>query len=246
MNILPYIIINDMSFYKVIRKVRLLPYVYGVEHVDVLKNHCIIDIETTGLCGNRDIIICYGLLDIEKERVVIYFLEEPRKHNEFRKFLRTLTLSLIRRKKVWAYNKVFEEIFLNVDGLMELLCYRDLYWIKGRAKMDYVYTHVMFELAKMFKDNKEFMDILKWIFEECKKDITPNCGIPDVYIYEWVFNNNVAGKMKIIEHNYADLLKEYIILYYMAYKTFNILEEIFKEEHYILGEFVKRVEKIFM
>ena len=206
------------EFYKVVRKVPKLPYFYNtLEHFPnaiFFEDHYILDIETTGLNNCRDIIICLGLLDLKKSIATIWFLENPRKHEKFYKFCRSVVISLMQQgKKIWAYNSLFEETFLRIKGINDLM----LYWHGGRAKMDYCYQDIVIHLknSKILPENikKQLEEFLKGFNDN---DVISGNDVPKLYFYDWLIYGNNEAKMKIINHNYCDLVKEALILYFIA------------------------------
>jgi len=207
------------EFYKVVRKAPKLPYFFHALKRYKLslffKDHYIIDIETTGLSEHRDIIICFGLLDLDKSIATIYFLENPRKHEKFRKYCRSLVISLMQQgKKIWAYNSEFEESFLNVKGINDLM----LYWYGGRGKMNHCY----YDIVTCFKNSDILPVQQKQQLEQFLKEFNDNdeitgSDVPELYFYGWVIYGNNEAKMKIINHNYCDLVKEALILYFIAF-----------------------------
>ena len=211
------------EFYKVIRKVPKLPRFYYTHYqrkaLQFFENHCIIDIETTGLNEYRDIIICFGLLDLAKSIATIWFLENPRKHEKFRKYCRSLVISLMQQgKKVWAYNSEFEEDFLNVKGINDLLCYYNNGMFAKMGKMSICYEHIVYILKKSEILPQEIKEQLEQFLKEFNdNDIISGSDVPELYFYDWLIYGNNEAKTKIINHNYCDLVKEALILYFVAF-----------------------------
>jgi len=209
-----------MKFYKVVRKAPKLPYgkhlLYSYTDSKLLENHYVFDIETTGLDENRDIMICFGILDIQKAIATIYFLDNPRDYEAFKRYCRTILLSLINNgAKIWSYNAEFEEKFVDIHSLRDLLCYQNsgyrLRMVDAfRLALDNLLNS---ELSKYFSDDEK--ELLKQ-FESINDPITGK-EVPHLYFYDWVIYGSEDARMKIINHNYCDLVREALILFYTAH-----------------------------
>jgi len=174
----------------------------------------IIDIETTGLNKEKDLIICLGIADLDKLVTTIYFLDEPTKWRDFQAFCRKKVIELLKRGKVWAYNCNFEMKFLQVKGIQELLCYT-----KG----------IGFRMTLACAS-----DDIAWEHKLDIKDEDPISGsdVPQLYMREWAIKRDENAKRLIINHNYYDLVKEYIVRYHIA-QIAKRLQNVLLEMHVI-------------
>lgn len=208
-----------MKFHKVVRKAPRLPCGKHLLHShtdpDLLKDHYIFDIETTGLDENKDIMICFGILDIQKAIATIYFLDNPRDHEAFKRYCRSIVLSLINNgAKVWSYNAKFEEKFVEIHSLRDLLCYDDEYRLRMVDAFRLALRNLLdSELSKYFSNDEK--ELLKQ-FESIDDPVTGR-DIPNLYFYDWLIYGSEDARMKIINHNYCDLVREALILFYTAH-----------------------------
>jgi len=228
------------EFYKVVRRIPKLPVlgsaIYHKYYYGLLKDHYIIDIETTGLDERRDVIICFGIADLSKQLATIYFLEEPHKHAKFRKFCKSLVLSIMNSGgKVWSYNTDFEGAFLGIKGLRELSCkYLGCGYLRYGRK-DWTYEEFIRYLFKSELIKDEEKELLK---KFVVSDEIDGSQVPELYFYDWVIYRKEEAKMKIINHNYYDLVKEAIILF----TIFHMIETI---KLHLLNEY-GRIPEIFL
>jgi len=172
--------------------VRALPYLSTRFHKEY-----IIDIETTGLSEKEDIIICIGIADLNKLKTTIYFLDDHTKWKQFQEFCRKRAKELLKKGKVWAYNKSFEERFLGVKGIHELLCMYKEYRFRhtlANASDEIIYNYKL-------KINEEIIN----------NDTISGKDVPLLYLKNWILFRDEKAKQLIINHNYNDLVRSCIV-----------------------------------
>ena len=218
-------------FYKVVG--RLIPYdYYRDDFPEVFPNDFIIDIETTGLDPNEDIIVCLGIADLWHLSITIYFLEDPSKWQEFHKFCRKKVFELLNSGDVWAYNSLFESKFLKIPrfsttfsstrgiqyGIFDLMCGTGFYRLKQAAMLiNYKYKLNVDELIKDVDiDGKD---------------------VPKVYLKDWCVKRDEKAKWRIIDHNHRDLIRGYLVRYHVKKVALKIRDQLpkFAPEPHILS-----------
>jgi len=169
----------------------------------------IIDLETTGL-EKEDIIICMGIADLHKLKSTIYFLNDHTKWKQFQQFCKRKAKELLKQGKVWAYNKEFEEKFLEIKGLHELLC---MYGRHYRYKL----IDACLEIIDRYK-----LNINKELYNE------PISGkdIPLLYLRNFIIFKDEKTKWLIIDHNYNDLVRSYIVRIHIGKIAEEIIEKV--------------------
>jgi len=190
-------------FEKVVRSL----YVLGVRFY----KEFIVDIETTGLSEKEDIIVCMGIADLDKLKTTIYFLDDHTKWRQFQEFCRKRARELLKTGKLWAYNKDFEERFLRVKGIHELLC----------MYKEYRFRHTLASAS----DEVIYNYRLKVDEEALDEDPISGKDVPLLYMKKWVIFRDEKAKWLIINHNYNDLVKSYIVRYHLR----KVVEEISKQ-----------------
>ena len=203
-------------FYKVVG--RLIPYdKYTEDFPEIFTNDFIIDIETTGLDPQEDIIVCLGIADLHHLSTTIYFLEDPTKWKDFYKFCRKTVLNLLNEGKVWAYYSRFESEFLNIPrfttlynfqyGILDLLSGENPYKLKQAAIL----------IDSLYKLN---------LYDLIKDDDIDGSDVPRVYLKEWCVKRNEKAKWKIINHNHKDLIRSYLVRYHIRKIAYKIRDEL--------------------
>lgn len=197
-------------FGKIIRPMR--PMERGVVR---FANEYIIDIETTGLDPENDLIICLGVADLWALKATIYFLDDPSKWREFQGFCRKRVRELLSRGKVWAYNCKFEAKFLQVPirvngyGLKELLCGE--IWLKLKDAAWHVALRYELKANRCIED-----------------DDIDGKDVPLLYLRDWCIYKDERAKYLIIDHNYRDLVRAYLVRYHIYRLSKKLLEEVSK------------------
>jgi len=218
----------------------------------VVRKHLIVDIETSGLDKNEDIVICGGLLDYEKKFAYVYFLPDPQDWKKFRRFLRnTIQWYIGRGYTAWAYNADFERSFLMIKEIRDLMMYRVVMRIEYDYEYEEEYELPDYRFSKMtitatdiirtyypkfyLGDNnngevKKLESFLKSLF----KDYVASEKIPDIYFKKWLLKRDKSAIDTIVHHNFADLYLEAWILWYISQVVRTIIKSL---EDYALKKF---------
>jgi len=196
----------------------------------------IIDLETTGLDPEIDIIICGGFFDCKKRKIIIYFLPDPDDSEKFRRFLRnTILWYRLKKYTIWSYNSEFEEKFLGIrNTIQDLMVYRITFKTHRESDDDYYEIPSLVRTKMISASNYIIQNILK--DNELKKQIDEldtsyisSSLIPNLYLKRWLLRKDKEAIEYIIKHNYADLIREYCILWYYYYTLEKLRNHILKE-----------------
>jgi len=173
----------------------------------------VIDIETTGLSEKEDIIVCIGIADLDKLMSTIYFLNDHTKWKQFHRFCRKKVRELVRKGKVWAYNKSFEEQFLGVKGMHELMC------MYKECRFRLTLSSACDEIIHSYK--------LKVGEGELNYELISGKDVPLLYLKWWVIFRDDEAKRIIIDHNYNDLVRSYIVRIHIGKVAEKISRQLF-------------------
>ena len=230
----------DFTRYEFRIKEDLLPRIIPDKHI-------IVDLETTGLEPPEDIIICGGIFDCKKRIIRIYFLPDPKKHENFKRFLRN-TILWYKNKgyEIWAYNSEFEEDFLSLRNVI-----RDLmvYWIckpipfEERDEFTLRRTKMTTATDEIILDILKDKEIVKRIDEICNGYVSSSL-IPRIYLKQWLLKRDDEAVRQIVHHNYVDLIREYFALWFI-YKSIRDIKRLIAKEFYIIPrEIIRALDRI--
>jgi len=175
----------------------------------------IIDIETTGLDPREDIIICLGIADLYDLTATIYFLDKPEAWKEFQRFCRSRVKEMLSKGKVWAYNCRFEADFLGVPvrvdgyGLKDLMC--GTIWLKLRDAAWFIAGLYGLKVNRCIED-----------------DDVEGKDVPMLYLKDWCIYKDEKAKYLIIDHNYRDLVRAYLVRYHLRELAKKLQDELRK------------------
>jgi len=208
--------------------VRPLPKVVSEEKKmlrTTFRREYIVDIETTGLDCDKDIIVCMGIADLYRLQATIYFLKDARRWGDFHRFCRNTVLTLLNRGKVWAYNSEFEESFLQLEGISDLLCLTS--GATWRMKLNDAYLDAKIDLKLDIKVD----------------DKIGGSDIPTLYMKNYNILGDENAKWLIINHNYYDLVREYIIRIYTSHLA-SALHQVLRKNYIVPKTLLQVIDEL--
>jgi uncharacterized protein len=201
------------------------------ELIDIPNNHCVFDIETTGLSPKYSKVILIGVLYIKNNQTIVqqFFADNSKEEKEILFYFREVF-------KNFEYHITFNGIRFDIPYLNERFKSNDINYIIDKSKDIDILNVVRPYQKKLSLIDCKLKTVEKYLGIERKDTIS---GKDSVELYKsYEITQNEELKKKILLHNYEDI-------YYLG-KIFKIKEVIEEKLDFIEIDIYNNMHKVIM
>jgi uncharacterized protein YprB with RNaseH-like and TPR domain len=201
------------------------------ELIDIPNNHCVFDIETTGLSPKYSKVILIGILYIKNNQTIVqqFFADNSKEEKEILFYFKEVF-------KEFKYHITFNGMRFDIPYLNERFKSNDINYIIDKAKDIDILNVVRPYQKKLSLIDCKLKTVEKYLGIERKDTIS---GKDSVELYkQYEVTQNEELKRKILLHNYEDI-------YYLG-KIFKIKEVIEERLDFIEIDIYNGVYKVIM